>query len=267
MTCKICLKAVNSLRAALKLLPVILFWLLVWELAAVIIGSDIVIVTPRVTFTRLVELAATSVFWQSIGTTLGRILRGFLYALVSGVILAALAAKFNTFFKLILPAVNTMNAVPIASFTILALIAFNPSNLAIFVSFVTVLPIVFYNTHKGIESTDPQLLEMAQIFRVPMHKKIFHIFFKTVAPYVAAAATSGIGFAWKSGIAAELIGQVNGTIGMNLHVARIWLNTADVFAWTVAIVLLSYIMERIFRLILRVKKCEKSKKGTRATDF
>jgi len=228
----------------------------VWEAVAAIIGSDLVLVTPRVTFTRLVELARTAAFWQSIATTLGRILRGFLLALIAGTILAALSARFKTFFKLILPAVNTMNAVPIASFTILALIAFNPSNLAIFVAFVTVLPIIFYNTHKGIESTDPQLLEMAKIFRVPARKIIFKIYFKTVAPYIAAAATSGIGFAWKSGIAAELIGQVNGTIGMNLHAARIWLNTADVFAWTVAIVLLSYAMERAFRLILRRRKNE-----------
>ncbi|MCL1844541.1 MAG: ABC transporter permease subunit [Defluviitaleaceae bacterium] len=234
-------------------MPIVLFWLLVWEAVAAIIGSDLVIVSPRVTFARLLELAQTAVFWQSIGTTLGRILRGFLFALIAGTVLAALAARFKTFLKLILPAVNTMNAVPIASFTILALIAFNPSDLAIFVSFVTVLPIIFYNTHKGIESTDPQLLEMAQIFRVPARKVIFRIYFKTVAPYVAAAATSGIGFAWKSGIAAELIGQVSGTIGMNLHAARIWLNTADVFAWTVAIVLLSYGMERTFRIILRVK--------------
>jgi len=232
---------------AVKFAPVILFWFVVWEGAAFLIQSDIIIVSPRVTFARLFELGATAGFWGSIGTSLGRILRGFLLALGAGVVLAALCAKFKIAERLVLPAVKVLNAVPIASFTILALMAFHSSNLSIFIAFVTVLPIVFFNTLKGIESTSPQLLEMANIFRVPTYKKIFYIYLKTLAPFVASAATTGVGFAWKSGIAAELIGVVRGTIGANLHTARIFLNTADLFAWTIAIVVLSYLMENALR--------------------
>jgi NitT/TauT family transport system permease protein len=173
------------------------------------------------------------------------------YALGAGVVLAAVSARFVVFHWLIQPAINIINAVPIASFTILALMAFHSSNLSIFIAFVTVLPIIFVNTLKGIEKTDPQLLQMADVFRVPTPKKIYFIYFKTVAPYVISAASVGIGFAWKSGIAAELIGVVRGTIGANLHNARIFLNTADLFAWTIAIVLLSYVMERAFRLVFK----------------
>ncbi|MDR0273424.1 MAG: ABC transporter permease subunit [Clostridiales bacterium] len=227
---------------------------MVWEAADALIENDIVIVSPRVAFTRLFGLAQTLAVWRSIATTLARILYGFSLAMLAGVFFAAFSAQFKIFHKLILPAVNTMSAIPIASFTILALMAFRPSNLSVFVAFVTVLPIIFFNTHKGIVSTDPQLLEMANIFNVPLHKKIYFIYFKTVAPFVASAASVGIGFAWKSGIAAELIGVVSGTIGANLHNAKIFLNTADLFAWTIAIILLSYSMERVFRFIFKVKK-------------
>ncbi|MCL1843209.1 MAG: ATP-binding cassette domain-containing protein [Defluviitaleaceae bacterium] len=233
----------------IKSVPVILFWLLVWECVSWLISSEIIIVSPRITFARLFALAQTPYFWQSIGTSLGRILRGFLLSLGAGVVFAGLSARFKIAHRLIQPAINTINAVPIASFTILALMAFHSSNLSVFVAFVTVLPIVFHNTFKGIESADPHLLEMANIFRVPVWKKILYIYVKTVAPFVVSAAMIGIGFAWKSGIAAELIGAVSGTIGANLHTARIFLNTADLFAWTIAIVLLSYIMERAFRLL------------------
>ena len=90
-------------------------------------------------------------------------------------------------------------------------------------------------------------------FSIKSHrwKQIIYIYVKTVAPYVLSAATAGIGFAWKSGIAAELIGVVRGTIGASLHTARIFLQTADLFAWTITIVLLSYAMERAFALIFR----------------
>jgi len=123
----------------------------------------------------------------------------------------------------------------------------------IFVPFVMVLPIIFHNTYKGIAATDAKLLQMAKVFRVPWWKTMWHIYAKSTHPFVLAAMQVGIGFAWKSGIAAELIGQVSGTIGGNLHIARIHLQTADLFAWTVAIVLLSYAMEKLVVLYLHTR--------------
>ena len=247
------MKKVSS--SCLKYVLIILFWLLVWEAANILIESNIAIVSPRAAFVRLFVLGQTFEFWSSIATSLGRIMQGFLLAFCVGIIIATISAKSKIFYQLILPAVNVMNAIPIASFTIIALLAMNSAKLPIFIAFVTVFPIIFFNTYKGIENTDTLLLEMADIFDVPLWKKIYFIYFKSVTPYVFSAASIGIGFAWKSGIAAELIGVVRGTIGANLHNARIFLLTADVFAWTIAIVLLSYLMERLFRLIFgRVMK-------------
>jgi NitT/TauT family transport system permease protein len=240
---------IRLLKNAAKQIPVIIFWLLVWEGAALLVGSSIVLVSPRAAFARLFALAGTAGFWSSLGTSLGRIMSGFALALFFGITAAALSAFSGIFRRLIRPAVNVMNAIPIASFTIIALMAFSSANLSVFIAFVTVLPIIFHNTFKGIENTDPQLLEMAKVFGAPAWKRLVYIYAKTVAPYVFSAAAVGIGFAWKSGVAAELIGVVRGTIGENLHTARIFLQTADLFAWTIAIVLLSYVMERTFRLV------------------
>ena len=241
----------SYLKRALRQVPVIIFWLLVWEGANFLIESNIIIVSPRATFARLGELGRTAEFWGSIGTSLGRISRGFVMALGAGIAIAVAASASRICRRLVQPAINVINAVPIASFTLIALMALSSRQLSVFVAFITVLPIIFYNTRKGIESTDRQLLEMAAVFNVPPWKQVIYIYVKTVAPYVLSAATAGIGFAWKSGIAAELIGVVRGTIGANLHTARIFLQTADLFAWTITIVVLSYAMERAFALVFR----------------
>jgi len=243
------MKMNKKATALLSNLGIILFWLLVWEGANALIPSNIIIVSPRVTFARLFQLAVTAEFWYTIGTSLERIMHGFLLALGVGVLLALISARFKLFYQLVLPAVNVINATPIASFVVIAIMAVGTANLSHFVSFVTVLPIVFFNTYKGIVSTDPMLLEMANVFNVPLWKRVVYIYFKTTAPYIVAAAQVGIGFAWKSGIAAELIGLVRGTIGFSLHTARSFLLTADIFAWTITIILLSYLMEKIFLLI------------------
>ena len=222
---------------------------MVWEVASVVIDNRIILVSPRITFARLFQLSGTRVFWESVGQSLGRIMYGFSLALGAGVIFATVSARSRVVYRLVLPAINVMNAIPIASFTLLALMAVQRVNLPVFIAFVTVLPIIFLNTYKGIESTDPQLLEMANVFKVPPWKRAVYIYFKTVAPYVVSAASVGIGFAWKSGISAELIGMVRGTIGFSLNDARNFLLTADLLAWTVAIVILSYAMEKAFRLL------------------
>ena len=116
-----------------------------------------------------------------------------------------------------------------------------------------VLPIIFHSTFKGIKETDPLLLEMATVFRVPAWKRVLYIYVKSVAPYVVSAAITGVGFAWKSGIAAEMIAQVRNpaTVGYHIHRARTLLLTEDLFAWTIAIVGLSFLMEKGFLFIVR----------------
>ena len=228
-------------------IAVAVFWLLVWELAAFLVDAGILLVSPRVTFVRLTELARTQLFWASIGMSLQRILLGFVLALTIGVLLASAASKWKTVHSFVQPLVNIMNAIPIASFVVIALLAFSSRNLPVFISVVMVMPIVFHNTMNGIRSADVGMLEMARVFRVSLWKRAYYIYFKTAMPFVLSAASVGIGIAWKSGISAELIGIVPGTIGQNLHQARVFLQTADVFAWTVTIVLLSFAMEKLFK--------------------
>jgi len=233
----------------------IIFWLAVWHIASLIIASPIILVSPVAAFARLFELAADTAFWRSISFSVIRIIFGFILALILGVLLASITSKSKALYILFLPALNIIKSIPVASFTILALMWIVSHNLSVFISFVTVLPIVYFNTYEGIKNTDEKLLQMAKVFEVPVYKTILHIYLPLILPYVISAAASGLGFAFKAGVAAELIGLARNTIGFNLHTARIFLQTADVLAWTIAIVILSYIMEKIF--LLGLKKVEK----------
>jgi NitT/TauT family transport system permease protein len=236
-------------RKILYTVPVILFWLLVWEIIAARVGSTIILVPPRLAFARLFLLAQTGGFWLSIATSMRRIMLGFFLALCSGVLVAVGASVSKIFHRLILPLVNLFNAMPLATFVLLVLFLFGRDNLSLVVPFVMVLPISFHNVYRGIKNTDPALLEMAKVFRVPFWKRVYYIYVKAITPYLLSAASVGIGFAWKSGISAELIGVVPGTIGRELHNARSAIAMVDLYAWTIAIVLLSYGIDRIFRLL------------------
>lgn len=234
-------------------------WLLVWQAVSAWIGQEILLVSPVVVFRRLTELVREAGFWQSIGFSLVRILGGFLLAMAAGILAAGLSARFRRIRELLAPAVLTIKAVPVASFVILVLIWVPSRNLSIVISFLMVFPILYTNVLDGILGTDPKLLEMAKVFEVPKTVQIRYIYVSQVLPFFRAGCSVGLGLCWKAGVAAEVIGIPDGSIGENLYNGKVYLNTPDLFAWTVVIVLISLVFEKLFlaavdQIVIRLER-------------
>ena len=212
------------------------FWLCAWQAASVCIGQKLILVSPLEVCGALLALLPTADFWQTAAFSAGRIIGGFL-----------LAAALRWVEVLLRPLMLTIKSIPVASFIILALMWLRSAgNLAVFISFLMVLPVVYTNTLAGIRETDARLLEMAAVFRVPPAKRVRYLYVPAALPYFRSACTVGLGLCWKSGVAAEVIGITSGSIGEALYNAKILFSTAELLAWTVVIVLLSLAFERLF---------------------
>ena len=226
------------------------FWLVVWQVAAVAVGSRIILVGPAEVATRLAELAGTQEFWGAVGVSLTRIAAGFALAVVAGIALAAAAGRWRVARTLLAPLVGAVKAAPVASFVILVLIWVPSRRLSVIISFLMAMPIVYTNVLEGIDQTDPALLEMADVFGVRGLRRVATVYASEVAPYLRAGISLAVGLSWKSGIAAEVIGLPDPSIGINLYESKVYLDTPDLFAWTLAIVLLSVAIEAALRRAL-----------------
>ena len=165
------------------------------------------------------------------------------------VLLAALAAWKNGVGELLAPLVAVIKAVPVASFIILALVWLNSRSLSLFISALMVFPPVYLNVLEGIRRTDGQLLEMARVFRVPFSRQLRYIYLPQIMPYFRTAVSLGLGLCWKAGAAAEVIGLPAGSVGERLYTAKVYFQTPDLFAWTVTIVAVSVLFERLFLIL------------------
>ena len=145
-----------------------------------------------------------------------------------------------------------MKSIPVASFVILALIWTGSEKLSVFISFIVVYPMIHVNTLAGLHSTDPKLLEMAKVFQVPIWRQAMSIYRVSLYPYLASAMKTALGMGFKSGIAAEVIGVPEGSIGEGLYLSKIYLSTAELFAWTLVIICVSVLFEHVFLLLLRM---------------
>lgn len=228
----------------------VLVWLLVWQLGAMAIDQKIILVSPIEVLTRFLELLPMLEFWHTIAYSLLRITLGFLFGVAAGTVFAALSARFRRIEELLAPALLAIRSIPVASFIILALILFSSRNLAVLISFLIVLPIVYSNILSGIRAADRALLEMAQVFRIPAARRLRYVYLPQVMPYFQSACGSALGLSWKSGIAAEVIGMPDGSIGEQLQQAKLYLDTPDLFCWTLVIVLVSLAFEKVFFALL-----------------
>ncbi|WP_343250618.1 ABC transporter permease [Diplocloster hominis] len=226
------------------------FWLIVWQLTSMALGQEILLVSPVSVLLRLGELVRTLPFWHAVFFSFVRNVGGFLLAILAGVLFAALSFCFSWFRELLHPVMAVVKATPVASFIILCLVWIPSRGLSVFISFLMVLPIIYTNVLEGIHHTDRQLLEMAKVFRIRGIRRMRYIYFSQVMPHFRSACGVSLGLCWKSGIAAEVIGMPDGSIGDMLYQAKIYLDTPDLFAWTFVIILVSVLFGKVFMKLL-----------------
>ena len=237
-------------RKAGKLLAVI-FALCLWQLAAMTIDSKILLVSPVEVAVRLTTIWQTEGFWTSIWFSFYHIAGGFFLALFLGIVLAALAGRFRRIETLLWPFLVTIKTVPVASFVVICLIWLSAEKLSVFISFLIVLPVVYGNVLEGIKSEDKLMLEVGTVFRMPLLRRLLYIHLPQLKPFIMSACATALGMAWKAGVAAEIIGTPDGSIGKQLFYSKIYLDTDDLLCWTVIIVIVSVLFEKLVMLGLK----------------
>ncbi len=230
----------------------IMFWLILWQLFAMSAGSKILLASPWDTLVRLTQLIPEPDFIRTALNSFLRISAGFFTGLIAGILLGALSVRFKAAQSIISPVISVIKSVPVASFIILALFWIKSTELSWFISFLIVLPIIYGSIREGVTAVDDKLREAADMYSVSTLRKIRFLYFPAVMPSLSAACTAACGLAFKSGAAAEVIGQPDFTIGDMLYRAKIYLETADLFAWTVVIIILSKLLEALVSLLLKL---------------
>ena len=219
--------------------------LAVWEILALAIGQEIIMVSPVQVAYTLAALVPRSSFWATILHSFLRIAAGFVMAFLLGVAAAWFAGTSRWVEVFAGTVMRLIRSIPVVSFIILLLIWADSASIGLWVSFLMVVPVVYSNAEAGFAARDMKLTQMAQVFGFSPLRRWWAITLPGLMPYLMSACRVGCGLAWKAGVSAEVIGMPSGSIGERLYQAKIYLSTADLFAWTAVIVALSYLCEKL----------------------
>ena len=224
-----------------------LFWLAVWTACACAVRQELLIPAPWVVARHLWSIVCSGTFARIVGASFLRVLGGFVCGAAAGALLAALccAAEFPD--ALIQPAMRVVRATPVTSFIILIMLWLPYTLVPVCVSALLVAPVVFGNVRTGIRETDPALLEVAKVYRFSRWKRLRWVYAPSALPYFRSGALTALGLAWKAGIAAEVLAQPKNAIGSSMFFSKLYLETADLFAWTVLVVVFSFLLEQLMQ--------------------
>lgn len=244
----------DRLKKGLKIAIPLVFWLGVWQFAAMAVDLELLLPTPLSVGRSLLELAATGEFWLSALYTLGRVVAGLAGGILIGGILAFLTHFCRWADLLLSPVVRVIRATPVVSFILLVYLWVTRTNIPGVIAALMVIPVIWGNLAAGLGAVDGQLLEMAHAYRFSRRKTLRLIYLPSLRSHFVSGLITAFGLAWKSGVAAEVICPPKLAIGTEIKQARDALETPELFAWTLTVIALSLVLETLLRRVLRGKE-------------
>ena len=241
----------KNLKKLLQGALVLVFWIAVWQIASTAIGREVILPAPIAVCKRFFALAATLPFWKATFLSLFRIMSGYALGVLVGVLLGT-AMHFLAPVRVIFsPFLTVVKSTPVASFILVAYFIITDTAIPIFITFLMVLPMIAACVYTALASTDKTLLEMTKVYGFSFGKKLKNLYLPTALPHFFGQALTALGLGWKAGIAAEVLCTPRDSIGKYLYDAKVYIETVDLFAYTLMVILISLVLEKLLGSFMR----------------
>ncbi len=231
-----------------------------WVAASAAINRGIILPDPVATLSALARLAGDGSFYVALSATVLRAFAAFAISYSVGGALGLLAARFPFARGALSPVVVVIRSTPVVAIILLAMIWISAGGVAILVSVLMTLPIVYESLRRGLAEIDPDLLEMGRSFSVSSRQLITHVYVPSLRPFLLTGAASALGITWKVIVAAEVLAQPQHGIGTSMQVSRTNLMTAEVFALTLVAILLSGLSEGVLNALAKRRRGSRGEK-------
>ena len=237
-----------------KLAPFIAIVIVIaaWHIIAVCMGIPIIVPTPADTITKMLEVFTTSAFLRGVANSLLRAFLSFSIAFLLATALALLSSLSDFFDRFFYPIVVLVRATPTMSIIFLCLIWFSSKISPMIVATAVIFPTMYASILTAIKSCDKKLLEMSAVYNVPTKVKVFKLYLPYVSDKIFSDAVNALSLNLKLIVAAEALAATANSLGRLMQNAKANLETATLFAYTVAAIILSYLLEVLLKLLRRL---------------
>ena len=226
--------------------------ILTWFIAASLINNEVILPNINQTIDSLLIIVKSSNFVFIVVDTVIRTFVAIGISFLIGLLLSILSFKNSKFKDFIHPIYLIFKTIPNITFIILGLIWLGRSGSVILIVSLVTAPIIYAELLSGFEQIDENLLLNTRTYSNNYYLKFKRIYLPLIYNDMITALRTTLALGFKVTIMAELLSQIQTGIGRELYYAKINLETADIFGWTIIIIFISTIFDWILNLI---EKC------------
>ena len=223
----------------IKRIVMVLIWLIIWQIASMMTGLELLLASPVAVLRTLIEMLVSKAFYMTLSHSLLNIGSGLLAGIIIGVAVGIGSGRFNTFAQFVEIPLQLMKSLPVGS-----------RNVSRIISAMVVIPMVTAGVTDGIRNADTGLVNMAKVYNMSRLNRFRYIYMTGVYPYLETQLKIALGMCFKAGISAEIIGLVSDTIGTSMYYAKMYLLSAELFAWSIVVIAVSFIIEKLILKLL-----------------
>lgn len=162
--------------------------------------------TPAEVIGKVTEVAQTGKFMTNIGISVRRIFSGFGIAILVAVPMGLLIGRYRAVRDLLLPAAEVLRPIPAIAWVPMSIMLWPSNEVSIvFITFLGAFFPILLNTIHGVTALDPVLLRAGRCLGANEARMIWHVILPGSLPHIFTGLAVGMGVAWVSLIAAEMI--------------------------------------------------------------
>ncbi|MFR5061646.1 MAG: ABC transporter permease [Christensenellales bacterium] len=226
--------------------------LALWYAAAAATASEFIVPSPFAAIKRFFGLFAEKAFYAALGSTLARSLISYAVSFITALAFALAAMFSRPVRKLLSPLVSVCRALPTMAVVLLLVIWTGPKAAPVIVALLVVLPTLYASFYEAITGVDKDTVDMARIDGAGKIRLALGFYLPLAAPGASRSAAGALSLTVKLMVAAEVLANTAGSLGAMMQTARIYFETAELMALTVATVLVSLLLEGVVYALLKL---------------
>lgn len=227
----------------------IFFCFIIWEGVALYIDNSLLF--PRVSeiFLSLKNLVVSGDFTLILWNTLSRFFISIVFSLILAIIFSVASYRYEIISFLLFPFIIFLRAVPTIAIIIVVLIWSSVEKVPIVVGMLILFPILYESILGGIKNVDKNLLKMSKVFKVSTKRVVRDIYIPSIYYSISSNIPSYMGLTFKVIIAGEVLSQESLSIGGEIFINKIYLESSNIFAWIIVVIVLNYFLEKGLKTI------------------
>lgn len=216
--------------------------LLLWQLGSLVVGGRLLPSPATVAGVLAKDVADGSLPYHA-GITLARVAVSFALAMLIGTAIGLAMGRWPRFDRFFDGWLVLFLNIPALVTIVLCYVWFGLAEAAAIAAVaVNKIPTVVVTVREGARALSRDNLEMAQVFRLGPYRTLRHVVLPELAPFLLAAARSGLALIWKIVLVVELLGRSNG-VGFQINLYFQLFDVASILGYTIAFVAVIQVIE------------------------